>query len=150
MNASLDVTITLDRYDRHFPFFDGTVKPPAGIELNARQVGQSAPARDGLDRQPTLRELERDGGRKGADRQQQGGDQGSSHVPRLSPRGMRNLGERTPQSGRGDPPGAGVEQRQLISLHRCGSLTAARWGEATRVHGGGECRLGTVAAMLAA
>src|SRR6185436_10533973 len=46
----MQLTIALERYDRHFPFFDGTVKPPGGIELNARQVGQSAPARDGLDR----------------------------------------------------------------------------------------------------
>jgi hypothetical protein len=41
MNASLDVTITLDRYDRHFPFFDGTVKAPVGVRYSALQVGQS-------------------------------------------------------------------------------------------------------------
>src|SRR6476659_11080716 len=46
----MDLTIALERYDRHFPFFDGTVKPPKGIKLRAMQVGQSAPARDGLDR----------------------------------------------------------------------------------------------------
>src|SRR3954453_3413723 len=46
----MDLTIALERYDRHFPFFDGTVKPPKGINLKTMQVGQSAPARDGLDR----------------------------------------------------------------------------------------------------
>ncbi len=46
----MDLTIALERYDRHFPFFDGTVKPPSGINLKVMQVGQSAPARDGLDR----------------------------------------------------------------------------------------------------
>lgn len=46
----MDLTIALGRYDRHFPFFDGTVKPPKGINLKTMQVGQSAPARDGLDR----------------------------------------------------------------------------------------------------
>jgi 4,5-dihydroxyphthalate decarboxylase len=46
----MDITIALERYDRHFPFFDGTVKPPKGINLNVKQVGQSAPARDGMDR----------------------------------------------------------------------------------------------------
>jgi 4,5-dihydroxyphthalate decarboxylase len=46
----MQLTIALERYDRHFPFFDGTVAPPKGIELTARQVGQSSPARDGIDR----------------------------------------------------------------------------------------------------
>jgi 4,5-dihydroxyphthalate decarboxylase len=46
----MDLTIALDRYDRHFPFFDGTVKPPADIKLNVMQVGQSSTARDGRDR----------------------------------------------------------------------------------------------------
>jgi 4,5-dihydroxyphthalate decarboxylase len=46
----MQIKIALERYDRHFPFFDGTVKPRDGVTLNALQVGQSAPARDGLDR----------------------------------------------------------------------------------------------------
>jgi 4,5-dihydroxyphthalate decarboxylase len=46
----MQITIALERYDRHFPFFDGTVKPSKGIELVTKQVGQSAPARDGVDR----------------------------------------------------------------------------------------------------
>ena len=36
----MQLTIALERYDRHFPFFDGTVKPPKGIELKTMQVGQ--------------------------------------------------------------------------------------------------------------
>ena len=46
----MQLTIALERYDRHFPFFDGTVKPPKGIELKTMQVGQSSAARDGIDR----------------------------------------------------------------------------------------------------
>jgi 4,5-dihydroxyphthalate decarboxylase len=33
-------TLAIDRYDRHFPFFDGTVKLPDGLELDVLQVGQ--------------------------------------------------------------------------------------------------------------
>ena len=46
----IELTIALERYDRHFPFFDGTVKPPKGVTLTALQVGQSSPARDGKNR----------------------------------------------------------------------------------------------------
>ena len=46
----MQLSIALERYDRHFPFFDGTVKPPNGLTLKVFQVGQSAPARDGMDR----------------------------------------------------------------------------------------------------
>lgn len=46
----LNITIAMDRYDRHFPFFDGTVKAPAGISYKALQVGQSDTLRDGTDR----------------------------------------------------------------------------------------------------
>jgi 4,5-dihydroxyphthalate decarboxylase len=46
----MELTIALERYDRHFPFFDGTVKPRDGVTLKVFQVGQSHPARDGLDR----------------------------------------------------------------------------------------------------
>jgi 4,5-dihydroxyphthalate decarboxylase len=44
------LTLAIDRYDRHFPFFDGSVQPPDGVELEVRQVGQSAALRDGADR----------------------------------------------------------------------------------------------------
>ncbi len=46
----MEISIALERYDRHFPFFDGTVKPRNGLSLKVFQVGQSAPARDGMDR----------------------------------------------------------------------------------------------------
>jgi 4,5-dihydroxyphthalate decarboxylase len=41
------VTLALDRYDRHLPFFDGTVRLPAGLDLEVLQVGQTADERDG-------------------------------------------------------------------------------------------------------
>jgi 4,5-dihydroxyphthalate decarboxylase len=44
------LTIALERYDRHFPFFDNTVAPPAGVEFNVLQVGQSVTLRDGTHR----------------------------------------------------------------------------------------------------
>src|SRR5215813_6966927 len=46
----MELTIALERYDRHVPFFDGTVKPRDGVTLKVFQVGQSHPARDGEDR----------------------------------------------------------------------------------------------------
>ena len=48
--TDLNITIALDRYDRHFPFFDGTVKAPAGLRYQALQVGQGDVLRDGTDR----------------------------------------------------------------------------------------------------
>ena len=47
---ALNLSIALERYDRHMPFFDGTVRPPAGVRLEVFQVGQSGPLRDGGDR----------------------------------------------------------------------------------------------------
>ena len=46
----LKLTIALERYDRHFPFFDQTVPPPAGVEFKVLQVGQSNTLRDGTGR----------------------------------------------------------------------------------------------------
>jgi 4,5-dihydroxyphthalate decarboxylase len=46
----MHLTLALERYDRHFPFFDGTVKPPDGFKLHALQVGQSHPLAGGIDR----------------------------------------------------------------------------------------------------
>lgn len=46
----MELSIALDRYDRHFPFFDGTVTPPQGVTLRIRQVGQSVDLRDGRSR----------------------------------------------------------------------------------------------------
>lgn len=46
----MNLTIALERYDRHFPFFTGEVKAPAGATYRALQVGQSHPLKDGVDR----------------------------------------------------------------------------------------------------
>lgn len=46
----MEYTIALDRYDRHMPFFDDTLKMPEGLSLKALQVGQSHPLRGGIDR----------------------------------------------------------------------------------------------------
>lgn len=46
----MKLTVALERYDRHFPFFDGTVRPPPGVELRVLQVGQSVTLRDGTGR----------------------------------------------------------------------------------------------------
>jgi 4,5-dihydroxyphthalate decarboxylase len=44
---TLTLSLAIDRYDRHFPFFDGTVKPPSGVSLKVLQVGQTVVLRDG-------------------------------------------------------------------------------------------------------
>ncbi|MDH3240055.1 MAG: 4,5-dihydroxyphthalate decarboxylase [Alphaproteobacteria bacterium] len=50
MAQDKDLTLAIERYDRHFPFFDGTVTPPEGYNLKVFQVGQSSELRDGIDR----------------------------------------------------------------------------------------------------
>ena len=45
--SALSLSLALDRYDRHFPFFDGTVTAPQGVALEVLQVGQSQDWRDG-------------------------------------------------------------------------------------------------------
>lgn len=50
MADKLKLTFGVERYDRHFPFFDKTVKVPDNIDLNVLQVGQSVTLRDGTDR----------------------------------------------------------------------------------------------------
>lgn len=53
--------LALDRYDRHVPFFLGTVKAPDGLRYNALEVGMVPPRRDGIDRhRRMLRDLEFD------------------------------------------------------------------------------------------
>lgn len=42
--------LAVDRYDRHVPFFDGTVDLPAGLDLTVLQVGQETKLRDGNQR----------------------------------------------------------------------------------------------------
>lgn len=44
------ITLALDRYDRHFPFFDGTVDFPADLDLRVLQVGPASALRDGGER----------------------------------------------------------------------------------------------------
>ncbi len=44
------LTIALERYDRHVPFFMNMVTPPDGISLDALEVGMAPPRRDGIDR----------------------------------------------------------------------------------------------------
>ena len=50
MSDKLKLTLAIERYDRHMPFYDGTVKIPDGVELDVKQVGQSVHLRDGTDR----------------------------------------------------------------------------------------------------
>jgi 4,5-dihydroxyphthalate decarboxylase len=44
------ITIALDRYDRHFPFFLGQLDVPIDLELVPLEVGMVPPRRDGVDR----------------------------------------------------------------------------------------------------
>ena len=45
--ATPELTIALNRYDRHVPFFNGTVAAPTGIRLRALEIGESSMYRDG-------------------------------------------------------------------------------------------------------
>jgi 4,5-dihydroxyphthalate decarboxylase len=46
----MKLSLAIERYDRHIPFYDGTVDVPDGIELDVYQVGQSVTLRDGTNR----------------------------------------------------------------------------------------------------
>jgi 4,5-dihydroxyphthalate decarboxylase len=46
----VQLTIALNRYDRHVPFFNDTVKPPTGFAFKALEVGESSDNRDGSNR----------------------------------------------------------------------------------------------------
>lgn len=48
--SKLTVRLALDRYDRHMPFFDGTVHGSGDLAVEVYQVGQGPPLRDGTDR----------------------------------------------------------------------------------------------------
>ena len=50
MAQDKELSIAIERYDRHFPFFDGTVAAPDGYRLKVYQAGQSSVLRDGVDR----------------------------------------------------------------------------------------------------
>lgn len=54
MGDRLTLRIGLDRYDRHFPFFDGTAPTPDWLDLQVHQIGQSTHLRDGTDRHGRL------------------------------------------------------------------------------------------------
>ena len=43
-------SLALDRYDRHMPFFDLSVRLPRGLDLQVLQVGQANALRDGSNR----------------------------------------------------------------------------------------------------
>lgn len=46
----MELTFALNRYDRHVPFFNDTVRPPNGITVKPLEVGESSVYRDGTDR----------------------------------------------------------------------------------------------------
>jgi 4,5-dihydroxyphthalate decarboxylase len=48
--TGMRISLAIDRYDRHLPFFDGTLVLPAGLHLEVLQVGQSNTERDGQNR----------------------------------------------------------------------------------------------------
>src|SRR5262245_28039728 len=47
--AGLKLTMALSHYDRHIPFFDGSVQIE-GVDLQPLDVGQSSPLKHGQDR----------------------------------------------------------------------------------------------------
>jgi 4,5-dihydroxyphthalate decarboxylase len=47
--ANLKLSMALSHYDRHIPFFDGSVQPK-GVDLTVLEVGQSNPLKHGQDR----------------------------------------------------------------------------------------------------
>ncbi len=46
----MELSIALNRYDRHVPFFNGTIVPPGDVTFRALEVGESTPGRDGNNR----------------------------------------------------------------------------------------------------
>lgn len=57
----LQITLALDRYDRHVPLFLDLVRAPAGLGYRALEIGMVPPRRDGIDRhRRMLRDLEFD------------------------------------------------------------------------------------------
>ncbi len=47
-----ELTVALERHDRHLPFFMGMITPPDGITLKVLEVGMAPPRRDGIDPHP--------------------------------------------------------------------------------------------------
>ena len=57
----LELSIALELYERHMPFFTGQIKAPDGITLNVLEIGETLERRQGLDRHHRmLRDLEFD------------------------------------------------------------------------------------------
>lgn len=57
----MDITIALERYERHVPFFTGELEVPEGINLKPLEIGETRMRRDGYDRHHRmLRDLEFD------------------------------------------------------------------------------------------
>jgi len=55
------LTLALDRYDRHVPFFLGSVQAPPGLQYKALEVGMVPPRANGVDRhRRMLRDFEFD------------------------------------------------------------------------------------------
>lgn len=50
MAHKLKLRTGLDRYDRHFPFFDGTAPTPESVALVVDQIGHGACLRGSADR----------------------------------------------------------------------------------------------------
>ncbi len=44
------LSIALASFDRHVPFFLGTLRPAEAFHLHALEVGMTTPGRDGADR----------------------------------------------------------------------------------------------------
>ena len=44
-----ELSIALDRYDGHIPFFIGPVETPLSFDLRALEFGMVPPSRDGVD-----------------------------------------------------------------------------------------------------
>jgi 4,5-dihydroxyphthalate decarboxylase len=55
--ASVKLTMALSHYDRHIPFFDGSVVAQ-GVDLKVLEVGQSHPSRHGQDRHERMLQRE--------------------------------------------------------------------------------------------
>ena len=47
--AQIKLNMALSHYDRHLPFFDGSVRTE-GVDLQVLEVGQSEPLKHGRDR----------------------------------------------------------------------------------------------------
>ena len=46
----MEIKLAIDRYDRHFPFFDGSLSHSFDFDIRPFQVGQSAMLQHGTDR----------------------------------------------------------------------------------------------------